>query len=71
MKVIRFELHEKLENKDNLETLVEVSLESDSIESYLQAFKTFLQGCGFVEKTISEVQMMEDAQFILNKEIDS
>jgi hypothetical protein len=63
MKVIRFELHNKSNNQDKIETLVEVSLDGDTIDSYLQAFKAFLQGCGFVENTISEIQIMEDARF--------
>ena len=69
MKAIRFELHDKLSNQDRINTLVEVSLDDDTIESYLRAFKAFLQGCGFTEETISEIQTMEDAQFIINKEI--
>jgi hypothetical protein len=69
MRVIRFELHDKSNNQDKIETLAEVSLDGDTIESYLRAFKAFLQGCGFTEETISEIQMMEDARFIINREI--
>jgi len=34
MKVIRFELHNKSNNQDKIETLVEVSLDGDTIDSY-------------------------------------
>jgi len=63
MKVIRFELHDKSNIQDKIETLVEVSLDGDTINDYLRAFKAFLCGCGFTEDTISEVQTMEDAYF--------
>jgi len=69
MRAIRFELHNKSNNQDKIETLVEVSLDGDTIGCYLRAFKSFLCGCGFTEETISEIQMMEDARFIINTEI--
>lgn len=63
MKKIKFELIE--ENNvtflDNQHVIADISLNGDSIDDYLQAFKAFLVACSFTEGTVSEIITKEQA----------
>jgi len=64
MDVIKFEL--KTETGQHI--LMGVSLADVFIDDYLVAFKAFLIACGFSASTIEEIQMMENARFIIGRE---
>jgi hypothetical protein len=64
MKKIKFELTENdtgITFLDAQHVIAEISLNGESIEDYLVAFKSFLIACGFVEETVSEIITREQA----------
>ena len=65
MDVIKFELKTDIGQQH---TLMEASLGGSTIEDSLVAFKAFLIACGFSASTIEEIQMMENARFIIGRE---
>ena len=67
MDVIKFELKTAIGQQH---TLMEASLGGSTIEDYLVAFKAFLIACGYGEQTVEEIQMMENARYIVDKERD-
>ena len=64
MDTIKFELKTDI----GQHTVVDVSLGGVTIEDYLVAFKAFLIASGFGESLVEEIQMMEDARYIVDKE---
>jgi hypothetical protein len=60
MKTIKFELEDNYEFCPQY-CSAKISLNDDTIESYLVAFKSFLMACGFTEETISEITTKEQA----------
>ena len=64
MDTIKFELNTETDYR----VVAEISLNGVSIDDYLIAFKAFLIACSFTEQTVEEIQMMENARFIINRE---
>ena len=70
MKTVKFELtdNDKMPFYNAQHVTAEISLNGDTVDDYLQAFKAFLMACGFAEETITTIQTEE--QFYLNAEKD-
>jgi len=64
MDTIKFELNTETDYR----VVAEISLNGVSIDDYLIAFKAFLIACSFTEQTVEEIQMMENARFIIDRE---
>ena len=64
MDTIKFELNTDTDYR----VVAEISLNGVSIDDYLIAFKAFLIACSFTEQTVEEIQMMENARFIIDRE---
>lgn len=64
MKKIKFELTESdtgITFLDTQHVIAEISLNGDSLEDYLVAFKSFLIACSWTEGSISEITTREQA----------
>ena len=69
MKTIKFELDEEtLFFCYPQHVIAETSLNGETVEDYLQAFKAFLIACGFAEETVSTIKTEE--QFYLDSQKD-
>ena len=64
MDTIKFELNTDTDYR----VVAEISLNGVSIDDYLIAFKAFLIACSFTEQTVEEIQMMENARYIIDRE---
>jgi len=64
MDTIKFELNTDTDYR----VVAEISLNGVSIDDYLIAFKAFLIACSFTEQTVEEIQMMENARFMIDRE---
>ena len=64
MDTIKFELNTETDYR----VVAEISLNGVSIDDYLIAFKAFLIACSFTEQTVEEIQMMQNASFIIDRE---
>lgn len=64
MKKIKFELTESdigITFLDTQHVIAEISLNGETIEDYLVAFKAFLVACSFTEELVSDIVTREQA----------
>jgi hypothetical protein len=74
MKRIKFELFDDEDHKwgENYQPVIaEISLNGETLDNYLVAFKAFLIACTFTEETISTIQTEEQFYLDLGKDLTS